>query len=179
MAVQILAQRHNLLSPLPRQALVDNGYRYVCSHGMFDDELWVHQTLPNLREVRPLFAHGRLQCIRSWSMVRTEAVHQDTEAKDKGLCSCSLLRARCAHHVGCSLGDGTVHQYTEAKVDSLFRVMLHSHHGCSLGNGVLRPAPRPRGGGGATVPPGQARVHAGGQDGLMRQGDSCSRLMPD
>jgi len=44
------------------KALLENyGYKYLCNHGTFRDEMWVHETLPNFREVVGEY-FGRKQC---------------------------------------------------------------------------------------------------------------------
>ena len=37
--------------PELKALLESNGYKYLCDHGTFGDEMWVHETLPNFREV--------------------------------------------------------------------------------------------------------------------------------
>ena len=47
--------------PELKALLEANGYKYLCDHGGFRDELWVHETLPNWQEVVDTYA-GRKQC---------------------------------------------------------------------------------------------------------------------
>jgi len=47
--------------PELKALLEANGYMYLCDHGGFRDELWVHEALPNLREIVDKYA-GRKQC---------------------------------------------------------------------------------------------------------------------
>ena len=47
------------------QALLKaNGYKYMCDHGTFGDQMWVHETLPGFGEVAAKYA-GRAQCTRA------------------------------------------------------------------------------------------------------------------
>jgi len=47
--------------PELKALLEANGYKYLCDHGGFRVELWVHETLPNLCEIVDKYA-GRKQC---------------------------------------------------------------------------------------------------------------------
>jgi hypothetical protein len=43
------------------EMLKENGYIYMCDHGDFGDQFWVHSTLPNLEEVVAKY-QGKEEC---------------------------------------------------------------------------------------------------------------------
>lgn len=42
-----------------KEALVENGYKYMCLHGWFGDEFWVHRSHPRFEEVVAKYGSGR------------------------------------------------------------------------------------------------------------------------
>jgi hypothetical protein len=48
--------------PELRQAFEQHGYVFMCTHGWFGDELWVHSSMPNFDKVKAQFYHPEGQC---------------------------------------------------------------------------------------------------------------------